>query len=111
MFVNDDNLILGQEVIDNVLTSDHAFNIISTSLNTRKCETKTTKPNIYSTKVSEYNLMNATKEEWNNVRKDIIDNYDNKKINTIFLPVCKTVFFMCCCVLFPIQFFLICGTK
>ena len=67
MFVNDHSLIINQEVNDNILTSDHAFNIMSTSLNIKKAEDKTTKPNIYSTKVSEYNLMCATEEEWNNI--------------------------------------------
>ena len=66
MFVSDRDFHINQEVIDNILTSYHAFNILSTYLNLHP-KVKVKSPNIYSTKIVD--LIDSSKDEWNSLNE------------------------------------------
>ena len=71
-FCNDQNTIFDYEILDTVITSDHAAIIFSTNiaLDKSKCPDKP-KSKIYSTKIHEFDTLTATKLEWDKVRHSI----------------------------------------
>ena len=92
MFVSDRDFHINQEVIDNILTSDHAFIILSTYLNLDpKVEVES--PNIYSTKTVDYNFIGASKDEWNSLIEKLRDT-EQSEIVTNDRENCGSFFFL-----------------
>ena len=98
MFVNNSDFFIKHEVIENVITSDHAFNILTTNLSLEKSEDDNVNDCIYSTRIIEYNLMDAETEEWlklkdkiNNAEWNLIVNSDrdNNDIDRDFNSKCE----------------------
>ena len=72
MFCNDSDLITYNLPIDNVIISDHTLCVLGTNFNITPISRKV-RSNIYSTEISNYNLMDATSNEWENLNNHLFN--------------------------------------
>ena len=97
-FCNDDELVIDQKFIESVITSDHSLNIIRTNININD-QNNMEKPNNnnpYTTEIRLYELLEATDEEWENLRQffyshDWIDILQDKSVDEIADIIIKII--------------------
>ena len=73
-------MILNQDLIANVINSDHNFILLDTNMEiTNEC--KLDNKNLCSTSIPEYEIKNATDDEWDNLIMNLGNIDWEKKIN------------------------------
>ena len=72
-FTNDQDMIITQEFIENVITSDHTLNIMTTNI---KIGVPVNKPEInpYTTVIQDYDTLDANEDDWEKVRMELNNN-------------------------------------
>ena len=69
-FTSDLDIILDQEVIENVLFSDHSLCVVHTLI-VSEPEKEEKQENFYSTTIPQYDLLKATDSDWNRVSTEL----------------------------------------
>ena len=71
LFCSDESLVGEQEMIENIIHSDHTFNFVDFNIKLN-VENTSTSLNQYTTSINNYEIKEATELEWENYNKDLL---------------------------------------